>query len=54
MLLGYLFQVGIPIKFWGDAVPTEAHSINKAISKVIDNYTPYHCLSKSKKYVNCI
>ncbi|EOY03489.1 Cysteine-rich RLK (RECEPTOR-like protein kinase) 8 [Theobroma cacao] len=39
-----LHQSSLPIKFWGDAVLTVAHIINRTPSKLLHNKSPYECL----------
>ena len=35
-----LFQAGLPVKFWGEAVMTAAHVINRTPTKVFQNRSP--------------
>ncbi|EOY25713.1 Uncharacterized protein TCM_027093 [Theobroma cacao] len=41
---GLLHQSNVPIYFWGDAVLTAVHIINRLPSKVLHNKTPYELL----------
>lgn len=39
-----LFQAGLPIKFWGEAISTATHLINLTPSKVLNGLTPHEAL----------
>lgn len=43
-----LFQVNLPVHFWGESVLAAAHLINRTPTKQLQGKTPYECLYDSK------
>ena len=43
-----LFQAGLPVKFWSEAVMTAAHVINRTPTKVLQNRSLYELLHGTK------
>lgn len=39
-----LFQANLPVKFWGEAILTAAHLINRTPTKILAGRTPYEML----------
>jgi hypothetical protein len=50
MVRALLLSSKVPIPFWGEAVLTAAHTINRIPSPTISNQTPYERLFGSLPY----
>lgn len=44
MARALLFQAGLPVRFWGEAISTTTHLINLTLSKVLQGLTPHEVL----------
>lgn len=46
------FQCGLPLKYWGDCIPTTVHITNRLPSQVLENLSPYEVLYNTKSDYN--